>query len=277
MELAKRIVANLQETGLSQKASIIYSYLLEMGGAYPSDIATETRVNRSTVYKILTDLSVKGLVNEIERGKKIYYQIDNPKKLLRLAERNAANANDAVEQVQSLLPELQGYFADHTNKPRLLYFEGAEGVLSVYDDLVAGDKPYELLSIANSANILEFLDEKYYRKFRKRKVEIGITVRGILPATEESRVVVEDVHSDVPSRFKPKVRYLPPKDFPLEGEIIIYGDSKMLITNLNPRHPSGFIIEDKSLHRMMRIIFDLAWKGAQELGTENYKAKPAAQ
>lgn len=267
MKEIKRLPAELEDAGLSEKASIVYACLLELGGAYPSQIAKETHLNRSTVYKILTDLSIKGLINEIERGKKMYYQVENPKKLLRFAERQAQSASDSVEKIQNLLPELQGYFASHNNRPRVLYFEGTDGVLSVYDDLVAGEDPYELLCFANSSNVIEFLDEKYYAKFRKRKAELGITVRGILPANDNSRTIVEDIHSDVPVRFRPKVRYLPAKDFPLEGEIIVYGDSKMLITNLDLHHPSGIIIEDKALHRMMRIIFNLAWNGAQESST----------
>lgn len=263
MEPVKKLPSKLTEAGLSPKASLVYSCLLELGGAYPSHIANVTNLNRSTVYKILTDLSIKGLVNEIERGKKIYYQIENPKKLLRLAERQAAQATDALESVNRLIPELQGYFAVHDNRPRVLYFEGADSVLSIYDDTIAGGVPYELLSIANIPNVLDFLDESYYKRFRKRKVDLGITVRGILPINEKSLKELEDMYTDVPPRFRPKIRYLPESDFAFQGEIMIYGDSKVAVTNLDARHLSGVIIEDRGLHLMMRTVFELAWKGAK--------------
>ena len=69
------ITRHLEKIGLNDKSALIYSTLLTMGGAYPSALADATRINRSTVYKILLDLSIKGLVTEIERSKKLYYQI----------------------------------------------------------------------------------------------------------------------------------------------------------------------------------------------------------
>lgn len=263
MEPYKKLASSLKETGLSEKSALIYACLLELGGAYPSEVAKETHLNRSTVYKLLTELSIKGLVNEIERGKKMYYQVENPKKLMRLAERRVGQAKDAVEQTESLLPQLMGYFAAHDNKPRTLYFEGADSVLSIYDDTIAGNAPYELLSIANIPNVLDFLDDKYYKKFRKRKVELGITVRGILPINEASLKELEDAYTDVPPRFRPLVRYLPQSDFAFQGEIMIYGNNKVAVTNLDARHLSGVIIEDKGFHLMMRTVFELAWKGAK--------------
>ena len=68
----QKIIEKIQKIGLSDKEAKVYLYLLTSQGAYPSKVATETRLNRSTVYKILTSLSIKGLATEIEHGKKIF-------------------------------------------------------------------------------------------------------------------------------------------------------------------------------------------------------------
>ena len=111
------IIRHLQKTGLSEKTAIVYSTLLELGGAYPSRIAEVTKLNRSTIYKILLELSIKGLVTEIERGKKLFYQIENPEKLIRFAKTQSDMAQEAYEKTRELIPELEGIFAMNPNKP----------------------------------------------------------------------------------------------------------------------------------------------------------------
>jgi sugar-specific transcriptional regulator TrmB len=86
--------------GLTDKESAVYSTLLELGGAYPSKIAEKTKINRSTVYKILLDLSVKGLVSEIQKKGKLFYQIENPDKLARYLKDKVTIANDQFEKAQ---------------------------------------------------------------------------------------------------------------------------------------------------------------------------------
>ena len=78
------LLKKLEKVGLSDKESLIYASLLELGGAYPSKIAEYTGLNRSTVYMILLQMSVKGIVNEIEKKNKQFYQIEKPSKLVYL-------------------------------------------------------------------------------------------------------------------------------------------------------------------------------------------------
>src|SRR3982751_5409148 len=101
----------LEKAGLSDKAALVYITLLQMGGAYPSTISETTRLNRSTVYKILLDLSVKNLVTEITRGKKLFYQVEKPEKLIRFSRNKAEMAQEAYEKTKELIPELEGIFS----------------------------------------------------------------------------------------------------------------------------------------------------------------------
>src|ERR1035437_9501454 len=116
--------STFEKIGLSQKEALVYSTLIELGGAYPSKIAEGTKLNRSTVYKILLDLSVKGLVSEIKKKNKIYYQTEKPSKLLRYAKGQVTLANDHLETVQKLIPDLEGMYSLFSNKPKISYFEG---------------------------------------------------------------------------------------------------------------------------------------------------------
>ncbi len=258
---SSHLLRGLEQSGLNDKAAAIYTFLLETGGAYPSRIASETRINRSTVYKVLTDLSIKGLVNEIEKGKKLYYQIDRPSKLLRYTQTQATAANDRYERMKDLYPEIEGLFQMLPTKPKVLYFEGIDGVMSVYDDHIAGKKSYEMVGFADTERIQEFLPATYFKKYRQEKQRLKITTRGILPEGEGYNDYATKTYKDVRDEVRPALKFIPREKFPFRGEITIYGDSKVSVINLEGTQPSAIIIEDQSYHKMMRSIFELAWSG----------------
>ena len=61
----------LEEIGLSEKEAKIYLALLQVDSALISDLAEKTKINRTTVYPVLESLAKKGLVSELQEGKKM--------------------------------------------------------------------------------------------------------------------------------------------------------------------------------------------------------------
>jgi len=253
---------HLQKIGMSDKSALIYSTLMEMGGAYPSTLADATKLNRSTVYKILLDLSVKGLVTEVERGKKLYYQIEKPEKLLRYAKDHAEIARESYERTRELIPELEGIFAANPHKTIIRYFENAEGITSIYEDMVA-EKKYEMLSFSHGEAFKNYLPPNALRKFVQAKEQNEITTRAIVPDTEENRKYNETVFKGIKNSVWPVIRYIPKEVFPFEAEITLYADSKIAITKLRGEKLVGIVIDDKMIHDMFKMIFELLWKSDQ--------------
>ncbi len=236
----------LERIGLSSKEALIYGYLIENGGGYPSKIAEETKLNRSTVYAVLLDLSVKGLVNEIDKKNKLYYSVERPERLLRYAKSRITMANDQYERTEQLLPDLEGLYNMVANKARVRYFEGVDGILTVLEDHISVEKPYEMVAISNAKYLETFL------------------TRGIIPDTGEDRTFNERVYAGFKEKIIPEMRYVPADQFPFKGEVTIYGDNKVSIVNMSDENLTGLIIEDSMIHKMMRMIFELSWKGSKE-------------
>jgi sugar-specific transcriptional regulator TrmB len=256
------LLNQIKKTGLSDKAALVYTVLLQTGGAYPSKIAEITKLNRSTVYMILTELSVKGLVNEIERSKKQYYQIEKPQKLSQLANDQVKKALETSEYIKKIIPEIEETYLKIPNRPRIRYFADTQGILSIYEEQTAVEKPYEMLSITTTNAIDVLLPEKFYEEFRKKKAKIGITTRVILTDSEINQEYVKTIYSNLPEKIWPVVRLVPPPVQTYGSEITIYGEDKVSIINFQKESPIGVVIEDQSLHMIMRMVFDLAWKGA---------------
>ncbi len=260
----EQIKKQLHRIGLTNKESAVYSTLLELGGAYPSKIAEKTKINRSTVYKILLDLSIKGLVNEIDKSKKLFYQIENPNKLTRHLKDKVLIVQDQLEVAQKIVPEIEGLFNMFANKPKVSYFEGEEQVVQIYEDHLDVKKPYEMLAWANTTYLQDLLKLDFFLRYRKTKEKTGITTRGIVPDTEFDQEFVNKTYKDIyiEEKYWPVMKYIPHREFSFEGEITIYSDDKVSIVNLNKNHFTGTIIQDKTIYNMMKMIFELSWKGA---------------
>jgi len=186
--------------------------------AYPSRIAGATKLNRSTVYKILLELSVKGLVAEIKRGKKLFYQIEKPEKLVRAARMQSDIAHEAYEKTRELIPEIDGIFATNPNKPIIRYFNDADGIASIYEEMVSKKKKYEMLSFSHGQAFKNYLPTKVLHTFVKAKERIGITTRAIVPDTEENRRYNAEVFAGLKKNVWPDIRYVPKEIFPFEAE-----------------------------------------------------------
>lgn len=263
-EKTTRLAARLKKAGFGEKVSMVYAALLDLGGAYPSRLAEETGINRSTIYKILLELSVKGLVSEIEKKNKLYYQLERPINLKRLADMQISLAEDHRESIFRLMPEVEELWALHTNKPRVIYFEGTEEVRAMYEDHVMVKQPYEMLALYNASEIMNVLSAQWLRAvYMKRKAKLGITTRAVLPNTADDRRFVPMAYRGVPAKFRPDIRYIPGDLFPFESEITIYGVRRISIADLSKVHPIGVIIDDETIYQTMRMVFELIWKVAR--------------
>lgn len=262
MKDAPHLIEELRSVGLSEKAAIVYAAVLELGVAYPSKVAERTKLNRTTVYHILTDLAVKGLVTEIERKNKLCYQIERPERLVRFAKTQIRLAEERAERAQKMLPDIEGLYALTPNKPRVRFFEGLEGVLAVYEDHISGSEPYEMLGYSNVEKLMEVLPPAFVKNYVTRKEELRITTRGIFPDTDFSKNYNKEIYRGASKKTLVEARLIPADQFPHEVEITIYGKDKVSIINFQKNTLIGVIIEDQTVSQMMRMIFELAWNGS---------------
>ncbi|PIR94043.1 hypothetical protein COT97_03500 [Candidatus Falkowbacteria bacterium CG10_big_fil_rev_8_21_14_0_10_39_11] len=261
MEINEQLINNLRRIGLTQKEALVYSVLFELGGAYPSKVAELAKLNRSTTYKILEQLVLKGVVAELQKGKKLYYQVENPKKLEQFTAEQVRKAKNRAERVKGLIPDLQALYSLVPNKPKVKFFEGKKEILQLYEDHIEQKGKYEMLGISNTAELQKVLPQDFFRHYVKEKEKLGITSRGILPDREKDKSYNQTIYKGVEARFKPKLKFIPKKDFSYKSEITIYGQDKVSIVNFAEGDYVGVIIENKDLHNMMRMIFELAWEG----------------
>lgn len=264
MAIDEQLVRKLQQSGLSDKESSIYCALLESGGAFPSKISELTKLNRTTVYKVLDTLTIKGLVTQLEKRKKFFYQVESPKNLERFVSSKMTIAKREIDHLHTLLPDLEGLFVNTPNKPVVRFFEGQDGILNVYNDHVTDVEKYEMLAFSNTADLMQFLPEDFRNDYIRKKAKFGITTRAVLPDSEIDLNYNETFYKYFPQAIWPKLKHVPRKNFPYKSDLTIYGKNKISIINFSEPQFAGTIIDDQVIHDMMVMIFELAWKGIKD-------------
>lgn len=261
---------NLNNVGLSEKEKTIYLSLFELGGrGFPSAIAKQAKLNRSTTYKVLTALSIKWLVNDVEKNKKIYYQLNKPEKLLNYIEYQNKELNKKLENIRKIAPDLASLFSSLSKAPKVIFYEGYKEVRQIYFDML-NYKNYEMLAFFNAREFQEFLSQDELKRFTKGKVDQKITMRAIVPDDKNGKVFADTTYGFMKgTKLFPSIRCIPEKLFPYDGEITMYGKDRVAIFKLNKdsidQQVIGVVIEDEMIHKMMSSIFELAWIGAENL------------
>ncbi len=256
------LISKLEKSGLTDKEALVYMALLELGGAFPSRVAEYTALNRSTVYNVLLNLSVRGLINEVENKNKLFYQIERPYKLVTYAEGRVRKAEDSLGFVKNIIPDIENLYSFLGERPKITYYEKEEGVLQIYEEHISTKKPYEMVAWANASALISFLPGPFFDRYVKTKARLGIKTRGILPDTPANRAFNGIRYKGIQKKIHPEMRFVPLSHFPLDGlcEITIYGDKKVSIVNFEKTKMIGTVIEDASIQKIMKMIFELSWE-----------------
>lgn len=205
----------LQEIGLSEKESAIYITLLSFEKASVADISEKAKVKRPTTYVILTSLQKKGLVSEIEVGKKTFYMAEPPEKLDLFITRRINSLEDSKKSLDMIIPELKGIRRESGEKPMVKYFDSKEGVIISNDDIFNKKIDEEPAYIIYSRDLVNnMLTEKEIKGMREKRIALGIRSKAIYTSKEGVRP--SDATGD---RIK-----IDENKYPISSDITIYGD-----------------------------------------------------
>lgn len=233
----------LTKTGLSKKEAAIYTALLEHSTMSISDISKETHINRPALYQLLPKMQKDGLVSNVQKQKRTFYQAESPSRILELYK-------DEHTEISSRLEELieQQKHTSH-DRPLIKYFEGRHGVRFVFDD-VAHTLPrggtFYRYTARISANTKDF-ENTYYVKARETK--------------QFERLVIssEEKAQDKEMKLNRSIKGIP-KEFDLFEDnisLLIYGNKTAYVDYSSN---TAFIVESEKIAHFQEKLFKLLYK-----------------
>lgn len=237
----------LKALGLTDSEAQIYLASLEMGPSSVQDIAKKAHVSRVTTYAVIEHLSARGLMSSVEKGKKRVFAAESPERLVAVMQHRLQEMKTTLHEVEDALHELK--LVQRGAKPVVKMFEGEEAFNAVFNDMAA-TKPSELDEFGNLDEVRKYVSHETSLKHLAQSLKN--TKRRLIYVSSQRQTGVSEASSAVSS-------YLPLKDHPCHGDIVLYGKNKVALSSLDGK-PVSVIIESETIHEMMRTLFTLAWK-----------------
>lgn len=243
------MIEALKKLGLSEKEAKVYLASLELGPESVLKISQKAGVNRPTTYVQIESLISRGLMSSFQKGKKRYFAAETPERLMSLLSAKKKEIEDKNLALRNILPELQNIFNLSGEKPRVKFYEGKEGLLSVQEDfLKTKEKNIQLIY---NLDLLEKVFTKEEREtYTAKRQKKRISVRAIYTTSRGPILASKDEFAER--------HYAAHDEFPITSDITIYGD-RVAIASLRGKLV-GVIIESREIAQTLRSIFYLAWE-----------------
>lgn len=242
------ILANF---GLTDTESAIYLAALELGESLPKHLAEKAGVKRPMLYKVLPDLFEKGLLSQTVKGKRRYLVAEDPEVLVE-------KKQSELKLLEEKLPELRLLLRTATSKPKIVFYEGIDGLKNLYMDNLRERQPIlEFVSLENIHLEIEHYSKNYYIPARiNRNIPIKIIVSG---ETESKSLRLK---TD-PYALR-EVKTISQEKFPIPLDCYIYGDNISFAVYRTDSEPIGVIIRSKEIATTMRSLFEFVWEKAKK-------------
>ncbi|OGI17915.1 MAG: hypothetical protein A3J63_00365 [Candidatus Moranbacteria bacterium RIFCSPHIGHO2_02_FULL_40_12b] len=240
----------LQDIGLAKEELEIYLAGLELGESSVQNLAKKACVKRPTAYNILTELVNKGLFYQTFKGKKRFFNAEDPDKL-------KISIKQKEAELVKILPELKSIYNSPVAKPRIKFYEGVAGAIAVYEDTLSSIKEGdEILTYTSIKKLFDIFPKGYAEEYFKKRVVKNITAKVIAIDSEESREWQRNAEREMR-----KIILVPENQQLFSGDTEIYGDKVALISY--KENFMAVVIESKEIANMQRFIFNLAWQGLE--------------
>lgn len=250
------IIESLRKIGFSEKEAVVYTHLIRLGAQPVSVIAERAKINRTTTYDIIENLTKKGLVSSIKKDGITHFKALDPKELVNYLEREKVEHVKKLEkqqkEVEDLLPALISLENPESTKPKVAFFEGEKGMRQAYEDTLTSSEA--ILAYANVEDMHKGLPDFFPDYYQRRGVQRKIHIKCIAPDNKTSI----DRHRQDKKENREMV-LIPSGKFDFSPEINIYED-KVLIASW--REKMAIIIKSKEIADFHKQMYKLCWKQA---------------
>lgn len=239
---------SLKEFGLNEKETKVYLALIEMGISKVNEISEKSNIIRETTYGTLKSLAEKGLVSYVIKSGIKYYSCAEPEKLIHILK-------DKQKKIEEIIPELNKYKSFNYKKPKVEFYEGQEGLKTVYREIIKEkhNEIYSFLNIKEFSNALPFFARNISDERKKKNIKSFV----LIDQSQESKEVMK----------RDKDEYRETKVLELVNDmkvgIYVFGEN-IAFFSFSQKEPIAAVIENKDISDAMQLIFKYFWKIAKK-------------
>ena len=242
----------LEEIGLTEEQAKVYDCLIAFGTLQARKIASETKINRSLVYRILKQLVELNLIVENTNPRAIStFSALHPSNLHSILKKKETDLKIADQAFHETVSTLGAHFNLVCGKPTVRFYEGVEGVTILNKDILHAKSDIKLIRSSFDNNTEE--TDKQAKKLLEDRVLVGIKTKLIVPIKNTpSTISAEWDNKNLIER-----RRVSRDELFNTAQVIIYG-KKVAFTSFGGCMITT-IIEDEGIAETCRMLFDSLW------------------
>jgi sugar-specific transcriptional regulator TrmB len=249
--VTRDLAYSLEKIGLTKNEAAVYLSALKLGVAKASDIAYKAKIKREAAYYILKLLEEKGFISEVIKSGVKHYSATKPKRLLEIIEEEKQRKADTIKKI---LPNLQSLQKIAITKPKIVFYEGTEGLKTVASLML--EKENKEIYCYIPEKILHFIPS-FHPKFHRRRREKNVFLKVITEKTKLMKNLKKDDKKDL-------------REIRFNNAIIKGSDSAyyilpdgIVILKANEKEQTGMYIKEKTTAEMQKRIFEMLWRASK--------------
>jgi HTH-type transcriptional regulator, sugar sensing transcriptional regulator len=249
----------LVRMGLTPAQAQTYMELVKAGSLTPPQLAAKLGDSRTTAYMALARLEESGLAVRSADAKKQTFEPASPSALERFLAQKQQELAETERAYRDALPNLLSYYYTYRGRPGVRFFEGADGLEKLYEDVLRTRQPVDVVRTVADQLYFGNADEAgtTLRKYLDKRAELGITSQLLAPAFPGPMAWAKDNDA----RLKRKVTWHAPNMYTAPVEINVYGNKVSFISFGD--EAVGTIIESPQIAQAMRQLYAMAQAGAK--------------
>lgn len=252
------LARDLAHLGFSEREATVYVAVLRLGIASAPKIAESADISRATTHDTLEALGQMGLVTAYVEDGERRFSAEPPERLLNVLRLQRREVELRERHAERLLPQLAAVHTTHAGKPKIRYIEGIDGLRNMQREFEARDEA--TIQLVGYDTYCAISDRRLTRDHHDILQDRVQPIRSML---------VTDKQITVPAIPGLEVRCVPASFFDVKGEMSVCGDRVLLFSYAN-----GLIaieIISPTIAGTVRAALELAWKAAEQLGTNPRK------
>ena len=233
---------SLEKIGLKEREVRVYLATLSLGESTVLPIARDSGIKRTYCYDILEDLKKADLVSYFEKNGRRRYIASHPDKIKDFLK-------GRLSELDGIMPQLRSIYNNSVEKPKIRYFEGKEGIISIYED-VLHSQVKQIDAIASPGDINSSVGD-YFLGYASKLIKRKVKIREII--TKDGQ------YAEYLGYFKKPLQEsrILPDGIAITTDMMIYGNKLVLVSYGKSTHAVS--IESSSIVETHRKLFDITW------------------
>lgn len=240
----------LLQLGLSDKEVSLYLLLLKKPHQSAQELANQTDIKRTNVYRLLDNLQSQGLITSDKSPVKKFTTTE-PQALQKVLQEKQSQLKQTANSLSVVMPALRSQYALSLDKPGVVHMTGEDGLERLLLDMV--NSKTEVLLVAGDEPTDERTRERFRELIMKRK-ENHVHTRAIFHnGSHRTRIQQKFTERGFDVRFLGTL--------PFSSEIILYEDN--VVFSVYDPSLINTVITNQQFAATMRTLFEELWQTAK--------------